>query len=43
MNKLKTSYINFWKDKIHDDSKSQPNESNLRTYRIFKNCDERES
>ena len=43
MNNLKNSYINFWKDKIHNDSKSQPNENNLRTYRISKNCDERET
>ena len=38
INKLKNSYINFWKDKIHDDSKNQPNGNKLRTYRIFKKC-----
>ena len=37
------SYINFWKDKIHDDSKNQPNGNKLRTYRIFKKCYEREA
>ena len=43
VNKLKNSYINFWKDKIHDDSKNQPNGNKLRTYRIFKKCYERET
>ena len=33
----------FWKDKIHDDSKNQPNGNKLRTYRIFKKCYESET
>ena len=31
MNELKNSYINFWKDKIHNDSKCRPNGNKLRT------------
>ena len=42
-NKLKDSYIKFWKNKIHDDSKNQSNGNKLRTYRIFKTCYERET
>ena len=43
VNNLKDSYINFWTDKIHDDSKSLPNGNKLRTYRTFKSLYERET
>ena len=43
MTNLKDSYINFWTDKIHDDSKSLPNGNKLRTYRTFKSLYERET
>ena len=43
MNKLKDSYIHFWKSKIYDDSKNQPNGNKLRTYRTFKTCYEKET
>ena len=43
MNKLKNSYTHFWKSKIYDDSKNQPNGNKLRTYRTFKICYERET
>ena len=42
MNKLKDSYTHFWKGKINDNSKNQPNCNKLRTYRTFKPCHERE-
>ena len=43
MNKLKDSYIHFWKSKICDDSKNQPNGNNLKTYTTFKICYEKET
>ena len=43
MNKLKDSYTHFWKGKIYDDSKSQPNGNKLRTYGTFKISYERET
>ena len=43
VNKLKDSYIHFWKSKIYDDSKNQPNGNKLGTYRTFKTCYEKET